>query len=126
MTGRPIARTSGQYDGEGRCTPVPSPGWATSAPVATRTTLPSSFSWYLRCQNSSRCDTVGTVSKLWAGTGDCTIHSRLRASHGSGPGSTGLVRCLRQLASTFQAKISIDTAMMNTPTVDTMFQKSNP
>ena len=54
-------------------------------------------------------------SKLWAGAGDGIIHSRLRASHGSGPGSTGLARCLRQLATMLQTKISIDTAMMNAP-----------
>src|SRR5688572_21077537 len=104
MSGRPAASTIGQYDGDGRWTPTASPFWATSSAVFTRTTRPDSSSAYLRCQNSSRCDTVGTVSKLWVGTGEAVIHSRLRASHGSGPGSTGLALWARQLLRMFQPK----------------------
>src|SRR5688572_14921695 len=126
MSGRPAASTIGQYDGDGRWTFLASPFWATSSDDFTRTTRPVSSSAYLRCQNSSRCETVGTVSKLWVGTGEAVIHSRLRASHGSGPTSTGLDLWERQLCRMFQPNTRKATAMMKAPTVATWFHSSKP
>src|SRR6476659_397852 len=75
--------TIGQYEGEGRGTPVGSPFWMTSSVLATRTGRPFSSSPYFWCHQSSRCVTIGTVSKLCEGVGFGVAHSRLRASHGS-------------------------------------------
>src|SRR6266508_6932432 len=120
MNGRPAASTSGQYDGDGRWTLVASPFWAASSEDVTRTTLPFSSSAYLRCQNSSRCETVGTASKLWAGVGDGSIHSRLRASQGSGPGLTGFRRCARVLLMMLAANTMKARAMTKAPNVATL------
>ena len=125
MRGSPTATANGQNDGDGRCTSVASPVCAASSTVATRTTLPSSFSAYLRCHQSSRPCTWGTVSKLCAGTGDGIDHSRLRASQGSGPGA-GRWGASRLDFTTFTMKISTLRAISSEPTVAAMFQNSKP
>ena len=125
MSGRPAARTIGQYDGDGRWTPSASPAWQTSAAVALRTTLPSSSVVHLRCQNSSSDETSMTSSKLWTGVGFGLNHSRLRASHGSG-GSGGRPRARRADRITLITKNMTPRAMTNTPMVANRFQKSNP
>ena len=125
MRGSPSATASGQNDGDGRCTPVASPVWAASSTVATRTTVPSSFSAYLACHHSSRPRTWGTVSKLCVGTGDGIDHSRLRASHGSGPGG-GRCGASRLDLTTFHMNTTTLTAISSDPTVAAMFQNSNP
>ena len=95
--------------------------WPRSAPGR-----PLSSSPYLRCQNSSRCVTIGTSSKLCAGVGFGTIHSSERASHGSSP----TTRCSRlafaRLETMLMKKMSTDKAMTNAPIVSTKFQKSKP
>ena len=76
MSGRPKASTSGQYDGDGRCTSVGVAllddvlGARRCAPGGRRSSSP-----YLRCQKSSSSVTSGTASKLCAGAGDGIIHS---------------------------------------------------
>src|SRR3954451_22932099 len=84
MNGRPIASTSGQYDGDGMCGGCAGPSgvekyWTPSM----RTSLWFSSSLYLRCHHSSRCVTVGCTSKLCTGGGDVVPHSSVRPSHGS-------------------------------------------
>src|SRR6478609_7309413 len=81
--GRPKASTSGQYDGDGRCTCLPVGTWAMSLPSATLTSRPSSPVSYLRYHQSSRVTMVGIGSKLYSGAGEGMLHSRLRLSHGS-------------------------------------------
>ena len=93
--------------------------------MATRTTLPSSSIPYLRCHHSSRSRTTGTSSKLWTGTGDGIDHSRLRASHGSGPGAGREAAVLFDFQ-TLTMNTSIDRAIRNDPTVATMFHSSKP
>src|SRR3954453_14965845 len=88
MIGRPSASTNGQYDGDGMwmlCGSFGSrrPGGAAASLGGSFPSRPSSSSVYLRCQNSSRCVTVGMSAKLYSGGGDDVIHSRLRAAHGS-------------------------------------------
>src|SRR5918993_2276774 len=97
ITGSDRATTIGQYDGDGRwisevsLTASPSGSSAVGAVVlpssctsVRRWSLPSSSSAYLRCHHSSRCVTVGSMSKLCAGGGEAVAHSSVLASHGSG------------------------------------------
>ena len=127
MIGRPTASTSGQYDGDGRCTPVPSPGWATSAPVATRTTLPSVVLLVLAVpelvevrHGRHLVEVVGGHRRLdhpLEAAGVPRVGAGVDRVHAGG---------LRQLTRMLPTKTSIDTAMMNAPMVATMFQKSKP
>ncbi len=120
--GRPKAATSGQYDGDGMW--MCWPGAAASVPTApvtaassgTSTSRPSSSSVYLRCQKSSMaCDRrdLGEVVLRRRATG--SIHSSVRASHGSSPTSVAL---RRDVEARCTMNTSTPTAMMNAPMVD--------
>ena len=66
-------------------------------------------------------------SKLCSGTGEAVIHSRPRASHGSGPTSGRPARRqFRVLAYTFQKNMATPTAITNAPMVATMFHSAKP
>ena len=123
----PPPKMMGQYDGDGRCTLVLLPSWATSSAVAVRTTRWFSSRPYLRCQNSSWRSTSISESKLCSGTGEAVIHSRPRASQGSGP-TSGLParRHFRVLAYTFHKNMATPMAITNAPMVATMFHRANP
>src|SRR3954454_11105089 len=123
MTGRPKARMIGQYDGAGRCTSASWVGWATSSVRAMRTSRPSSVSPYLRYQKSSSVVIVGTGSKLYSGVGDGTIHSIVRASHGSAPGG-GKSFDLALLQKMLNKKNATLEASVKAPTVATLFHSS--
>src|SRR6187397_3239827 len=99
MSGKARDSTMGQYDGAGRCERDGSPGMATSSGSAILTTRPCSSSPYFWCHQWSNSVMIGSSSKLWAGVGDWMLHSRLRASHGSGPGggSEGALRFERTM-----------------------------
>ena len=101
------------------------PSWAASSTDAIRTTSWFSSIPYLRCHHSSVLCTVGISSKLCSGTGEGTIHSRLRASHGSGPGAGRSVASFFDFQM-FQNRTSTEAAMRNDPIVATMFQNSKP
>ena len=61
--------------------------WRPPRRVATCTTRPCSSSLRTCGARSRRAAvTIGSSSKLCSGVGDGMLHSRLRASHGSGPG----------------------------------------
>src|SRR4051794_40647666 len=90
MIGRPSASTKGQNDGDGMWMSWGSfgsrrGGITTDSLAGSFTSRPSSSSVYLRCQNSSRCETTGISAKLYSGGGEEVIHSSVRASQGSSP-----------------------------------------
>src|SRR5205807_4292613 len=103
------------------CGPTASPSsWA--PPATTGTSSPSLFSAYLLCQKSSSKCTTGISSKFHSGGGEAVAHSSVLASHGSPAALT----FLRLLCTTLYMKTRTDTAIMNAPTVETMFQKFHP
>src|SRR4051812_22971869 len=98
-----------------------------SSPSAIFTSRPSSLVSYFLYHQSSRLTTVGIGSKLYSGTGDGMLHSRLRPSHGSASqvrvGVFEAFLALLRLRKMLTANTIIETPMVNAPTVETMFQK---
>src|SRR5262245_19850658 len=114
-----IVSRSGQYDGGGMWiaaidSRVGAGGRGTGAPPC-----PSPCFW---SQRSSRPCEVGITAKLYTGGGDGMLHSSVRASHGSGPATTPE----RWVLNALTMNTEMDSAMMNAPIVDTMFQKFQP
>src|SRR5687767_9311546 len=114
-----IASRSGQYDGGGM--------WiaAIDSLVGAGGRGVGWPPWPSPCfcsQRSSRPWEVGSTAKLYTGGGEGMLHSSVRASHGSGP-ATAPERCVLK-ALTMNTRI--DSAMMNAPIDDTMFQKFHP
>src|ERR1700735_1087509 len=75
-----------------------------------------------RSQSGRRLRTGGTRSKLWGLGGDVVAHSSVHASHGLSPATAPFRRLLTMLAT----KRSVDSAMMNAPTVDAMLSAPHP
>src|SRR5690606_29225294 len=97
-TKMPRAINSGMYDPPGMTISVSSPTSALAAAISSFV-APASGSrcGCLRCHSSSRLDTTGSWSKLWAGGGEGMVHSSVRASHGSAGASWGLRIVLKML-----------------------------
>src|SRR5207247_753841 len=84
--------------------------------------LGSRISGCLRSQSGRRPVTAGVAGKFSGGGGEDVAHSRVNASHGSSPATSPE----RRLRTRFAKKITIATARIAAPMVETRFNGPQP